>query len=97
MPTWHPGTSAGLSDLRKIVPLDRTPLEAKIGLQPQDLEEFGISCSLNRYLNVRLKNVIKIKKKSSLPKDREDLSWDSFYPNRRIIVRLRNFADLDRP
>jgi hypothetical protein len=52
--------------LRKIVQLDRPPLEAKIGLQPQELEELGISC----YLKFCLKQAYqKILFKASLSKE----------------------------
>jgi hypothetical protein len=45
--TGNPGRSADGFDLKKIVQLDKPPLEAKIGLQPLELGEFGISCFFN--------------------------------------------------
>jgi hypothetical protein len=47
MQTWNPGRSTELSDLSKIVQVDRPPLEAETGLQTQELGEFGISCFFN--------------------------------------------------
>ncbi len=65
MQTGNPGRSADGFDLKKIVQLDKPPLEAKIGLQPQELVEFGISCSLNGFFDLRLR--LCYQKKSFLP------------------------------